>query len=314
MEWKTTVNSWLKTSIAWPTKRFYGRFAQKPDGFLNPVGPVPQPAEQTSSTRAKLWFQSLWLNHFICLQHRRSKNHHRNPPQKRHFDHWKTPQADKHDSFRRRSHEKVPASGENIASQSKLSLVSDLSGQESFGTPKSWFQMQLKTELHEGHGKGGRIPVICCLNAVCGRWCMLRSATYGFIPTTNQYPTFIVQLGASKYIASTTHSTKYSKKIQPGCNNTHWKISIVFAKFCDGVHSKYTPSQGPGSQKNNWTVSICVNALANTVYIYITIKTATWLCLQFDNLAPTFQQPDLTHITMILPQKKGSVQPFRPWL
>lgn len=87
-----------------------------------------------------------------------------------------------------------------------------------------------------------------------------------FIPTTKQYPTFIVQLGASKYIASTTHSTKYSKKIQPGCNNTHWKISIVFAKFCDGVHSKYTPSQGPGSQKNNWTVSM--PWLIQYIYIY----------------------------------------------
>ena len=142
------------------------------------------------------------------------------------------------------------------------------------------------------------------------------SATYGFIPTTNQYPTFIVQLGASKYIASTTHSTVYSKKIQPGCNNTHWKISIVFAKFCDGVHSKYTPSQGPGSQKNNWTVSM--PWLLQYIYIYhhkdcnLTLFTV-W---QLSTHLPTARSHPYHHedCNSILPQKKGSVQPFRPWL
>lgn len=46
--------------------------------------------------------QSLWLNHFICLQHRRSKHHHRNPPPKTSQLSLEknTPSADKHDSFR----------------------------------------------------------------------------------------------------------------------------------------------------------------------------------------------------------------------
>ena len=138
MEWKTTVNSWLKTSIAWPTKRFYGRFAQKPDGFLNPVGPVPQPAEQTSSTRAKLWFQSLWLNHFICLQHRRSKHHHRNPPPKTsQLKNWKnTPSRLSHDSFRLSKVMKnlQPQEKTSPPSQNSLWFPTFFSGGESFGT------------------------------------------------------------------------------------------------------------------------------------------------------------------------------------
>lgn len=173
MEWKTTVNSWLKTSIAWPTKRFYGRFAQKPDGFLNPVGPVPQPAEQTSSTRAKLWFPVTLAKPF----HLPAASSFKKSPQK---SSTKTSQRslEKHPKptsttsaaeevmkkFQPREKTSPPSQNSLWFPTFQGGKVSALRSRES---RCSWKQNCMKvTEI-------GRIPVICCLNAVCGRWCML---------------------------------------------------------------------------------------------------------------------------------------------
>ena len=177
MEWKTTVNSWLKTSIAWPTKRFYGRFAQKPDGFLNPVGPVPQPAEQTSWTRAKLWFPVTLAKPF----HLPAASSFKKSPQKSFTKNVATligntpPSADPSTTVSAcqkswkisslgRKHRLPVKTLFGFRPFFRAGKVSALRSRES---RCSWKQNCMKvTEI-------GRIPVICCLNAVCGRWCML---------------------------------------------------------------------------------------------------------------------------------------------